>query len=230
MNEISRQTFPAQPGQPAQPAPPVPPVPPVPPAPPKSKRALKTVGTVLGIAAGVVIGKLAVAALLGGTDGPADAGRYKLVPPATFQSLSLQDSGPRVDAIKQGQNQSGPAKPGTTRVAVVYADQAGTAQLVVSGAAGSFHDKDPGAELTNALKGMGLKEAEITTHEAGNPAGGAMRCGTVVIAEGSMPMCMWADHSSLVTVTVPIENKPVTIDALAARARELRAVMEVSTS
>ncbi|MFB7464404.1 hypothetical protein ACFCZ1_13065 [Streptomyces sp. NPDC056224] len=200
-----------------------------PPVPPKNKRVLKAVGMVLAFAAGSFAVKFALASL-GGTDGPADAGRYKLVPPAAFQSLTLQDSGPRVDAIKQGQNQSGPAKPGTTRVAVVYADQAGTAQLVVSGAAGSFRDEDPGAELTTGLKGMGLKEAEITTHEAGTPAGGAMRCGTVVMAEGSMPMCMWADHSSLVTVTVPIENKPVTVDALAAQARELRGVMEVSAS
>ncbi|MEU9302064.1 hypothetical protein [Streptomyces sp. NPDC048269] len=200
-----------------------------PPVPSKNKRVLKVVGMVLGFAAGSFAVKFALGAL-GGADGPADAGRYKLVPPASFQSLTLQVDGPRVDAIKQGQNQSGPAQPGTTRVAVVYADQAGTAQLVVSGAAASFRDEDPGAELTTALKGMGLEEAEITTHDAGNPAGGAMRCGTVVIAEGSMPMCMWADHSSLVTVTVPIENEPVTIDALAAQARELRAAMEVSAS
>ncbi|MFG2979954.1 hypothetical protein ACGFYQ_01685 [Streptomyces sp. NPDC048258] len=200
-----------------------------PPVPSKNKRVLKVVGLVLGFAAGSFAVKFALGSL-GGADGPADAGRYKLVPPASFQSLTLQVDGPRVDAIKQGQNQSGPAKPGMTRVAVVYADQEGTAQLVVSGVAGSFHDEDPGAELTSTLKGAGLKEAEITTHEAGTPAGGAMRCGTVVMAEGSMPMCMWADHSSLVTVSVPIENKPLTIDALAARARELRAVMEVSAS
>ncbi|WP_329385596.1 hypothetical protein OG625_25815 [Streptomyces sp. NBC_01351] len=190
------------------------------PAPAKSKRALKTVGTVLAFAAGAFAVKFA----LGAVGGPDDAGTYELVPPATFQGLTLQDSGPRVDAIKQGQ---GAEKTGTKNVAVVYADQAGTAQLVVSGTAAAFGDEDPGAELTKGLISMGVKDSEITTHDAGKPAGGAMRCGTLTMDAASLPLCMWGDHSSLVTVTVPVENKPLTIEELAARARELRAVMEV---
>ncbi|MGW0393981.1 hypothetical protein ACWDYJ_24435 [Streptomyces sp. NPDC003042] len=196
-----------------------------PPAPSRTKRTLKIAGAVLVTAAAVAIGRLAMGAVLG-DDVPDDAGRYRLVPPASFQSLTLQDSGPRVDAIKKGQG----ALDGNERVAVVYADQAGTAQLVVSGASGTFGDKDPGAELTGALKGMGVKEAEITEHEAGKPEGGAMRCGPLAIGGGSLPLCMWADHSSLVTVTVPIENPPVTMESLAERARALRAVMEVPAS
>ncbi|MEV7522530.1 hypothetical protein [Streptomyces sp. NPDC091371] len=194
------------------------------PTPPKSKRALKSVGTVLAFAAGAIAVKLALGAALGGPD---DAGKYQLVPPAAFQGLTLQDSGPRVDAIKQGQ---GAEKPGTKSVAVVYADQAGTAQLVVSGSAAAFGDEDPGAELTKGLISMGIKEADITTHEAGKPAGGAMRCGTLTMEGASLPLCMWGDHSSLVTVTVPVENKPPTIDELAERARALRGVMEVPAS
>ncbi|MFD7262919.1 hypothetical protein [Streptomyces sp. NPDC059874] len=194
-----------------------------PPAPARGKGALKTIGTVLAFAAGAFAVKFALGAL----GGPDDAGKYQLVPPATFQGLTLQDSGPRVDAIRQGQ---GVQKAGTKPVAVVYADQAGTAQLVISGAAASFNDKDPGAELTKGLKSMGVKESEITTHEAGKPEGGAMRCGTLTMEGTSIPLCMWGDHSSLVTVTVPVENKPLTIDELAERARALRAVMEVPAS
>ncbi|MEV0410885.1 hypothetical protein AB0I68_08760 [Streptomyces sp. NPDC050448] len=206
MNEITQQPVPA----------------PAPAAPSKNRRALKTAGTVLALAAGLVLGRMGMNAVLG-DNAPDDAGRYRLAPPASFQGLALQDSGPRVEAIKQGQ---GPAKAGATNVAVVYADQSGTAQLVVSGAFGRFGDQDPGAVLTRSLQGAGAA-SEITTHEAGTPAGGAMRCGTIQAGGGTLPLCMWADHSTLVTVTVPVENKPVAIDALASQARALREAMEV---
>lgn len=204
MNEITPQAFPYQP---------------VPSAPPKRRLVLRTVITVLAVGSGVFLGKLAVGSLLGG---PEDAGRYKLVPPASFQGLTLQDSGPRVDAIRLGQ---GVAKKGTAPVAVVYADQAGTAQLVVSGASGAFTDEDPGAELVKNFHAMGVNGA--TVQKAGTPEGGAMSCGTLTTADGTLTLCTWADHSSLVTVTVPVENAPVTIEALAERARALRAAMEV---
>ncbi|KJY32986.1 hypothetical protein [Streptomyces katrae] len=205
MNEITPPaTFPYQPISPAR---------------RKRKQVLGAAGTVLGLAAGAFLGKWAVHAALGG---PEDAGRYKLVPPASFQGLALQESGPRVDAIKQGQ---GTPKKGTTPVAVVYADPSGTAQLVVSGAAGTFTDDDPGAALTRGLHDMGVNGA--VTEDSGAPAGGAMRCGTVPVGAEQLTMCMWADHSSLVTVTVPVENKPVALDALAAQTRALRGAMEV---
>ncbi|MCX5198202.1 hypothetical protein OOK31_30655 [Streptomyces sp. NBC_00249] len=199
------------------------------PTPPsKGKRVLFVVGGLLATVAAVVSGRLAVSTLFDtGPDRPADAGQYKLVPPASFQGLTLQDSGPRVDAIKQGQ---GTPRPGTAPVSVVYADQAGTAQLVISGSAGTFADKDPGAAITTGLTSMGVKPTDITQHEAGKPAGGAMRCGPLDVQGSTLTLCMWADHSSLVTVTVPVENAPVTIDALAERARALREVMEVPAS
>ncbi|WP_371678550.1 hypothetical protein [Streptomyces sp. NBC_01276] len=204
MNEIVQPPLPYQP---------------VPQAPRKRRLVLRTVVTVLAVGAGVFLGRLAVNAVLGGPD---DAGRYELVPPASFQGLTLQDSGPRVDAIKEGQ---GARKPGTDPVAVVYADRTGAAQLVVSGASGAFTDEDPGAELTKNLHSMGVNGA--TTQDSGTPAGGAMRCGTLTTGAGPLTLCTWADHSSLVTVTVPVENKPVTLEALAAQTRALRAAMEV---
>ncbi|MFI5985911.1 hypothetical protein ACIBEA_34260 [Streptomyces sp. NPDC051555] len=253
MNENDQQ--PTQPPVPAPPAPFAPPTPysapapyaPSPPLPPsKAKRTLWIVAAVLVTAASVLGGRAAMNALLdpdepkaASTPGPrqsqpaaaapapADAGRYRLAPPASFQGLTLQDSGPRVDAIKQGQ---GPAKPGTKPVAVVYADGEGTAQLVVSGTEGRFADEDPGAAVDTGLRAMGIPDGQVTTHEAGTPAGGAMRCGTLPIQGSSLSLCMWADHSTLVTVTVPIENKPVTLDALAARAKALREAMEVPAS
>ncbi|MFH7594999.1 hypothetical protein WDV06_07795 [Streptomyces racemochromogenes] len=200
-------------------APPPFPYRPAPPAPHGRGLVLRAVVTVLAVGAGVFLGKLGMNALLGGPD---DAGRYRLVPPAAFQGLVLQDSGPRVDAIRQGQ---GTAKPGTTPVAVVYADGSGTAQLVVSGAAGAFTDEDPGHVLTTGLHDMGVDGA--VTRDSGTPAGGAMRCGTLPTGAGPLTLCMWADHSSLVTVTVPVENRPVPIETLAGQARALRAAMEV---
>ncbi|MFB6808641.1 hypothetical protein [Streptomyces sp. NPDC056387] len=197
---------------------------PAPAAPPRNKRVLKTAGTVLGLAAGVVLGRLAMNAVLG--DGAAeDAGRYRLAAPASFQGLTLQDSGPRVEAVRSGQ---GPAKQGVTNVAAVYADASGTAHLVVSGAYGRFGDQDPGAALTRSLQDMGTVTG-ITTQEAGTPAGGAMRCGTLDVGSGAgtLPLCMWADHSTLVTVTVPVENQPVAMDVLTSQARALREAMEV---
>ncbi|MFE2149419.1 hypothetical protein ACFXAO_05240 [Streptomyces lavendulae] len=109
--------------------------------------------------------------------------------------------------------------------AVVYADQGGTARLVVSGVSGAFTDEDPGAELTESLHAMGVNGA--TTQDSGTPAGGSMRCGTLTTGAGPLTLCMWADHSSLVTVTVPVENEPVTFEALAGHTRALRAAMEV---
>ncbi|MFF1557321.1 hypothetical protein [Streptomyces sp. NPDC058279] len=213
MNEIT--------GQPAA-APSVHPYASVPNVPPK-KRVLVKVGVALGAIVGVVAGKAAVTAVLDG--GPSDAGRYRLTPPVSFQGLTLQDSGPRVDAIKLGQ---GPQKPGTKQVAVVYADGSGTARLVVSGAAGRFDDRDPGSVLTRALHDMGV--ADPVTESSGTPEGAAMRCGTVHVGAGTLPACMWADHSSLVTVTVPVENQPVALAALAEQTRALRGVMEVPAS
>ncbi|MEU6892154.1 hypothetical protein ABZ934_10195 [Streptomyces sp. NPDC046557] len=213
MNEIT--------GQPAA-APSTHPYASVPNVPPK-KRLLVKVGVALGAVVGVVAGKAAVTAVLDG--GPSDAGRYRLAPPASFQGLTLQDSGPRVDAIKLGQ---GPRKPGTKQVAVVYADRSGTARLVVSGAAGRFDDRDPGSVLTRGLHDMGA--ADAVPEPAGTPEGAAMRCGTVHVDAGTLPVCMWADHSSLVTVTVPVENEPVALAALAEETRALRGVMEVRAS
>ncbi|MFC6985264.1 hypothetical protein [Streptomyces cirratus] len=213
MNEIT--------GQPAA-APPVHPYASAPNVPPK-KRVLVKVGVALGAVVGVVAGRAAVTAVLDG--GPSDAGRYRLTPPASFQGLTLQDSGPRVDAIKLGQS---PRKPGTEPVAVVYADASGTARLVVSGAAGRFADRDPGSVLVRGLHEMGTVDA--VTEPAGTPEGAAMSCGTVHVDAGELPVCMWADHSSLVTVTVPVENEPVTLAALAERTRALRGVMEVRAS
>ncbi|KIF05114.1 hypothetical protein PL81_14895 [Streptomyces sp. RSD-27] len=185
----------------------------------RRKRFISTAGTVLGLAAGAFLGRWAVHTALAG---PGDAGRYRLAPPASFQGLTLQETGPRVDAIKRGQ---GAPKPGTTPVAVVYADPAGTAQLVVSGAAGAFTDEDPGHVLVRGLHGMGADGT--APQDAGTPAGGAMQCGTLASGAGPVTLCMWADHSSVVTVTVPVENRPVPVETLAGQARALRAVMEV---
>ncbi|MFD8023347.1 hypothetical protein ACFV6G_23330 [Streptomyces lavendulae] len=207
MNEIIQPPLPCQP------------VPQAPQAPRKRRPVLRTVVTVLVVGAGVFFGRTAVNAALGSPD---DSGRYRLTPPATFQGLTLQDSGPRVDAIKEGQ---GARKPGTEPVAVVYADQGGTARLVVSGVSGAFTDGDPGAELTESLHAMGVNGA--TTQDSGTPAGGSMRCGTLTTGAGPLTLCTWADHSSLVTVTVPVENEPVTFEALAGHTRALRAAMEV---
>ncbi|MFJ8163231.1 hypothetical protein ACIRBY_20215 [Streptomyces sp. NPDC096136] len=192
---------------------------PVSPARRRRGRFLGAAGTVLALAAAAFLGRWAVNAALAG---PEDAGRYRLAPPASFQGLALQETGPRVDAIKRGQ---GAPKKGTSPVAVVYADQAGTAQLVVSGAAGAFTDEDPGHVLVRGLHAMGADGT--TPQDAGTPAGGAMQCGTPASGAGPVTMCMWADHSSVVTVTVPVEHEPVAPDALAARARALRAAMEV---
>ncbi|MFG2297106.1 hypothetical protein [Streptomyces sp. NPDC048603] len=217
MNEIPPQAVPAEPGPMTHPgytvAPP----------PSKKKRILRGVALAVAGVAALVGGRLAMGALLG-SDTPDDAGRYRLTPPASFQGLVLQDSGPRVDAIRQGQ---GAGQPGVERVAVVYADQSGAAQLVVSGAYGSFTDKDPGAELDGALRAMGMKEGQVKEYEAGQPDGGAMRCGPLATAAGTLSMCMWADHSTLVSVTVPVENKAPAMDELAEQSRALRTAMEV---
>ncbi|MEW1636637.1 hypothetical protein AB0469_21460 [Streptomyces sp. NPDC093801] len=183
------------------------------------KRFLCAAGTVLALAAAAFLGRWAVNAALAG---PGDAGRYRLAPPASFQGLTRQETGPRVDAIKRGQ---GTPKPGTTPVAVVYADPAGTAQLVVSGAAGAFTDEDPGHVLVRGLHDTGADGT--APQDAGTPAGGAMQCGTLASGAGPVTLCMWADHSSVVTVTVPVEHAPVPIGTLAGRVRALRAAMEV---
>ncbi|MFD7032342.1 hypothetical protein ACFWAR_30360 [Streptomyces sp. NPDC059917] len=213
--------------------------------PSKAKRTLWVVAGALVMAASVLGGRLAMNALLAPAEPeaasapgpqrsepaaapePADSGRYRLAPPAAFQGLTLQDSGPRVDAIKQGQ---GPAKPGTTPVAVVYADEEGQAQLVVSGVAGRFGAVDPAAALDSGFLALQIEHGQILDHDAGSPAGAVMRCGTPTLQRVTVPLCMWADHSTLVTVTVPIENEPPTTGELAARTKALREAMQVPAS
>ncbi|MFJ3881834.1 hypothetical protein ACIPW5_30875 [Streptomyces sp. NPDC090077] len=187
-----------------------------PPAPRRRRAAPRTVTAVLVIGTGALLGRLGMNALA--ADGPGDARWYDLVPPASFQGLTLQESGPRVDAVRED---PGLREPGTEPVAAVYADQEGTARLVVSGVAGAFADRDPGAELAKAVRAMGVDGA--VAQRPGTPAGGAMSCGT----RAAGVLCVWADHSSLVTVTVPVGSGPVTIGALAERTRALRTAMEV---
>ena len=98
---------------------------------------------------------------------------------------------------------------------------------MVSGAYGSFADKDPGAELDSALRAAGMTEGQVTEHDAGKPEGGALRCGPLSVAGATIPLCMWADHSTLVSVTVPVENQAPDLAELAERSRALRAAMEV---
>jgi len=108
-------------------------------------------------------------------------------------------------------------------VGAVYTDGGGaTRSVIVVGGTGLF--LSPGKQLDAAFGLITDETGGVTgvrTVPAG-PLGGTMKCGTTPTDDGTMPVCGWADHGSLVLALFPGRG----VDESANLMRQLRGAMQ----
>src|SRR5581483_2036547 len=187
-NPYPQQAFPPPGAQPPMPLPEPPPA--------KKRRRL---GCCLGVV-GVFLATCGVGAyFLVSKYG--DVGAYKLVTPASFQGLSedksnslLQTLSPSIAAMSKG---------GVTPVSDAYSTKVGDQlpKLVLLGGYGA-NLVPANSELDEFWSGMsGSATVSQKTNEPAGSLGGALQCATVSYSNGvSMPVCVWADHSTFTGV------------------------------
>ncbi len=196
--------------------------------PPKSRKGLK-IGIGIGAAFILVVGStIAYFAL----SEAATVGKYKLVPPATFQGYDRDDSSQVAQAMEKD---SGSMPQELTRVVTVYDSGPTQPQFAFIGAYGEI----PGAslELSQFWTGAtanGSATVEDKTDESAGPLGGAMQCAYLVYAGNGtkLPVCVWADNSTYAAIMDASSSDatsaaPQSLDSMAADTLALRALAEV---
>ncbi|WP_406198564.1 hypothetical protein OH807_14700 [Kitasatospora sp. NBC_01560] len=198
------------------------------PAPPRKSR--KTLWILLGVLAGVL-------ALIGGAvayfvfDVTSNAGTQKVVLPATFKDLSKDDDNEIARKMEEeitSEFGKGDGSWNPTGVSAVYQDSAQDPQLIVVGGYGKV--LLPKQELDAMFKGFTSGGPTVTNRHAvdAGPKGGTMECAKATQEGTDLGICAWADNSSLILLMkAPEDGKAPDLDALAADARDLRAVAEV---
>ncbi|WP_354640388.1 hypothetical protein [Kitasatospora camelliae] len=175
-----------------------------PPPPQKSKA-----GLVVGLVVGAVVligGGVAVVSLMGGGGGAGSstAGKYKLAPP---QSLS---GGYTQKSVKDTpvDNDQAKALGGKVDGSLSAQYQKTTTDMIsVGGSWGTFDDPDAVIKVVSEkMKSTGGKELSWKTQLADvdakdpNDGGGKMQCGTLGDGKFSLPICVWANHSTVGSV------------------------------
>jgi hypothetical protein len=131
----------------------------------------------------------------------AKAGTHKLVPPDDFQGLPSDQSSPLLAQLSS--TESDIAKDGVTPFATVYSRHVGDKlpQIVFMGGYGKV--LDPDTELSQVWQGIGSGsdgKLEHKTDEPAGPLGGHLQCAIGTGNGVTMPMCAWADNSSVALV------------------------------
>jgi hypothetical protein len=163
---------------------------------------------------------------------PADAGKYRLLLPRSFDTAPLNTTS--TDAVQLRSSVWGSGDlgrfPGAVPVTAVY-DQNGQSWLYVWGAYGKL--ADPSGELSAFWNKFDAAPLGLTVGfpdaEPAGPLGGYLQCNDVGL------ICAWADDSGIVVVSLSPPQSgvnvwvspPVTEQQLAAMTRSLRAAAEV---
>ncbi|MEV4557337.1 hypothetical protein AB0K51_10100 [Kitasatospora sp. NPDC049285] len=198
------------------------------PAPPKKSR--KALWIVLGCVAGVI--------LLGGGllgyfiyDTASKTGKNKVVLPETFHSMTRD---PNEDSAKELANElqsdfskGDSAWTPTEVVSSIYHSADNEKAAIVAGAYGNvlLPSKQVDAVFTGATSGG----AAITDRKDVDPGplGGRMSCGTTETGGEKVGFCAWADGSSVMMLMEFDASTAVSLDQIAADARELRGISEI---
>ncbi|MFG2473939.1 hypothetical protein [Streptomyces fagopyri] len=198
-------------------------------APEKPRRRRRLFGC-LGVVAVLVVGAVGVVAYIGMTT-VAEAGQYKLAPPESFQGLSSDPSNALAKGLAKSNNEI--AEEGATPALAAYSTHLGdrTPQMVVMGGYGKI--LAPGTEVAAAWAGIDRSGGAVKdkTDESSGPFGGTTQCAVTTAGPTQMPVCIWADHSTIAMVlftgqmsrTVPQPD----FAALDQRLLALRAAAEV---
>jgi hypothetical protein len=196
---------------------------------PKSRKGLK-IGLGIGAFVILAVGGVVAFAVLSVVK---DTGKYKLVPPATFQGQVRDDNSAAVKSMSGSIADA--AKTGVTPVVTTYATQLGatTPGFAFVGAYGDI----PGGqfELNQFWTGAGDGgQATVSprTNEPAGKLGGTLQCATLDYSGTYVPTCVWADNSSYGAL-MDFDDKsttaitPTGLSALAAKTLALRDVTEV---
>ncbi|MFG3049370.1 hypothetical protein ACGFZP_00250 [Kitasatospora sp. NPDC048239] len=199
------------------------------PAPPPRK-SRKTLWILIGVLVGVL-------ALIGGLlayfvfDVTSNAGTQKIVLPAQFKDLSRDENSEIAKKLEEditSEFGKGDGAWNPTGVSAVYQDRDSEPQLIVVGGYGKV--LLPKQEMDAMFKGVSSSGPSITDRhsvDAGSK-GGTMECAKATEDGSEIGLCAWADNSSLVMLMrAPQEGKSPDLSALAAEARDLRAISEV---
>jgi len=108
-------------------------------------------------------------------------------------------------------------------VGAVYTDGGGAAHsVIIVGGTGLF--LNPGKQLDAAFGLIPDQTGGVTGVRTVSPGplGGIMKCGTTPTDDGTMPVCGWADHGSLVVALFPGRGPDESADLM----RRLRGAMQ----
>ncbi|MFJ8004490.1 hypothetical protein [Streptomyces fagopyri] len=199
------------------------------PAPEKPRRRRRLLGC-LGAVAVLVVGAVGVVAYIGITT-VTEAGQYKLAPPESFQGLSSDPSNALAKDLAKSNDEI--AKEGATPAQAAYSTHLGDRmpQMVVMGGYGKI--LAPGTEVASAWAAFDRSGGAVKdkTDVPGGQLGGTTQCAVTTAGPAQMPVCIWADHSTIAIVlftgrtsrTVPHPD----FAALDQRLLALRAASEV---
>ena len=197
--------------------------------PEKPRRRRRLIGC-LGVVAVLVVGVGGVLTYVGMTT-IAKSGQYKLVPPDTFQGLSSDPSNALATSLASSNGDI--AKMGATPVLAAYSTHLGdrTPQIVLRGGYGKF--LAPGTEVAAAWAGIDQSGGLVKdkADEPGGQLGGTTQCAVTTAGPAELPVCIWADNSTLAMVIFTGQMSRTAIHpdfaALDQRLLALRAVAEV---
>ncbi|MGW0795649.1 hypothetical protein [Streptomyces sp. NPDC002692] len=199
------------------------------PAPEKPRRRRRLLGCLV-VTAVLVVGAGGVLAYIGMTT-VAKAGRYELAPPPSFQGLSSDPSNALAKALAASNGEI--AEAGATPALAAYSTHLGdrTPQLVLLGGYGKL--LAPGTEVAAAWAGIDRSGGAVRgkTDEPSGKLGGTTQCAVTTAGPVEMPVCIWADNSTLAIVLFTGRMSPTVAHpdfaALDRRLLALRAVAEV---
>ncbi|WP_370085028.1 hypothetical protein [Streptacidiphilus sp. MAP12-16] len=198
------------------------------PLPPKKSR--KGLKIALGIVAAVIVA-------VGGSvayfvfDQASQMGKYKLVPPAAFDGQQLTTNNAIGNSLSSANSKVSAA--GQTPVTAVYGGSSGLPAYVSYGLYGGLAVPSVQLDLAFSQFTAGANGPKISQKTDENPGslGGAMRCAVMSDSTVTIPMCVWADNSTMnILMQMPkVDGTTATPDlsALAAKTIALRTVMEV---
>ncbi|PBC70832.1 hypothetical protein BX265_5389 [Streptomyces sp. TLI_235] len=161
-------------------------------------------------------------------------GAHRFVAPPTFRPLTTEQDGPNTvrvtsTTVTQSTGPLGAYRTGVSRghgpITARYTDGSSVRVTALGVHRHVFAPERELREHLDAAARAGVRLDGVRSVDPG-PRGGAMACGTVPESSGA-GQCTWVDGSMLVTYTETGAAGGLTVEELAAHARQFRAAAEV---
>ncbi|MDH6131598.1 hypothetical protein P3T37_000972 [Kitasatospora sp. MAA4] len=197
-------------------------------------------GLVVGLIIGALVlggGGFAAYKVLGKSSGSATAGQYKLVAPQSLSGGYTQKSAQSKPPTSTDKISGFDSIDGSLSAAYNKGGDA-TDAINLGGSWGTI--SDPNAVMT-AIKASSTKSGDMTwskplaSVDAKDPhdAGGLMECGEIGSSGITVPLCIWANHSTagsvdFAKISLTGGSSPISLDQAAAQTRAIRDAAVVS--